>query len=425
MMRTSTWLAGVAAATLIGTAVPASAETPPPTPSSGTASRLATIQTEMAGAPAGHMRPLWQPATTTGVTPRTIGVPGGYDPDVLRAHLRLSGTGKGQTVAIVVAFDVSAAVTKAVTSYSEWYGLKPPCSETVTSGCFPLKVVAPNGTAPIDTDTALPARSFQVEADLDVEMVHAVAPDAAITVVEGYDNSTEAMMAALDHAVSLHPAVINNSYGMDEFDGERDYDGRCTATGVLCVFASGDAGNPGLWPAAAPDVLAVGGTTLDMDSAGKVRSEVAWQGSGGGISPFEPRPAYQRAAVPNGTGRGVPDVSFDADPQSGFAVYVVIDVSPFPIYYDDWAMIGGTSAGAPIWSAIAAVADQQRAAHREPPLTAGQVHAAVYAGKTKTLADITAGANGLCDTCWAGPGYDLVTGKGSPRAGIDTYLARH
>ncbi|MGH3373909.1 MAG: S53 family peptidase [Actinoallomurus sp.] len=373
----------------------------------------------------GHMAPLWRRAQPKGVTPNSIGEPGGYDPVALRAYLGLNGTGKGQTVAIVEAWDVRTAVLDATAKYDAWYGLKPACSDTVTSDCFKLTITAPAGTRTPTTNDELGANaSFQLESDMDVQIVHAIAPDAAITVVEGYDDSIDSLMAAVDYATSLHPAAISNSWGAAEFADEQAYDGHCKD--ALCVFASGDSGNPGAYPAASPSVLAVGGTTLDAGPAGQVRSETAWEGSGGGISPYEPQPDYQSAADPYHTGRGVPDVSFDADPNSGVASYVVLDFPQLSFHYEIWTEIGGTSVGAPAWSAILAVADQERAAHGRPPLTTDDVHAVGYAKSPKGLADITTGVNGVCGAiCTANLGYDLVTGKGSPRPRIDTYLARH
>jgi subtilase family serine protease len=119
-------------------------------------------------------------------------------------------------------------------------------------------------------------------------------------------------------------------------------------------------------------------------------------------------------------------VSFDADPESGVAAYYDIAFGLLVPTTPVWEELGGTSVGAPAWAAILASADQLRAAAGHPPLTIGQIHAAVYAtaATKKAVADITTGDNGICgQQCSAGPGYDLVTGQGSPRHGIDTYLA--
>jgi subtilase family serine protease len=370
------------------------------------------------------------------LTPDTIGEPGGYDPAELRAYLKLHGTGAGQTVAVTEAFNVRESVLAAVSKYDRWYGLSRPCSHTVTTGCFRLTFTAPQGAS---TSNGLEL-SWMAEADLDVEMIHALAPKASIAVVEGHNDTRASMMAAVDYAQSLHPAAISNSWGGAEFRAEHGDNSQCPATGGICVFASGDCGNyvaencgngqtPGGYPAADPGVLAVGGTTLSLTPAGRIRSEMAWADSGGGISAYEPRSAYQKAADRYASGRGIPDVSFDADPNSGIAIYVdyvgTYQGKHFQLN-QLWAEFGGTSVGAPAWSAILAVADQLRAESAIRPLTIAQLHAAVYAKGVKPVGDITAGANGICGRiCTAGPGYDLVTGEGSPRPGIDSYLAGH
>jgi subtilase family serine protease len=346
-------LAGLAAAATVLTAplttAGAAAAAPPPAPVR--AAFLSSLATGPAGLPSlgsqppavppGHVTPLWRlargarPGSYPGqhATPDSIGEPGGYDPVELRAYLGLHGTGAGQTVAVTEASDVSLSVTTALAAYDSWYGLPPACSATVTTGCFQLTFAAPaNGFC----ETSICAGyglSWSLEADLDVELIHALAPRASIVVAEGYDYTVASLMTAIDDAQALHPAVVSNSWGTNESPGEQALDSDCPATGSPCVFASGDSGNYTTclaenasnvncdgYPAADPNVLAVGGTTLDLAATGKVRSETAWSGSGGGISAYEPLPAYQHKADPWTSGRGVPDVSFDGDPDSGIAV---------------------------------------------------------------------------------------------------------
>jgi hypothetical protein len=391
----------------------------------------------------GHAAPLWRLAagehlsTRHGgqITPQSIGEPGGYDPAELRAYAGLKGTGAHQTVAITEAFNVRSAVRLALASYDASYGLRPVCPATVSTGCFRLTFADPHGTAasPSPADMV----QWDIEASLDVEMVHALAPRAAILVVEAHDSALPALMAAIHYAQGTHPAAVSNSWGADEFSGERALDRHCPATGSPCVFSSGDcgsyatsscaAGSIGGYPAADPGVLAVGGTTLDLTAAGRVVYERGWSGSGGGISAYEPMPAYQAGIDTFTGGRGIPDVSFDADPNSGIDSFLeyVVKYQGHTYKFGRWAEIGGTSVGAPAWAAILAAAGQQRAAAGNPPLTVAGIQAAVYGQRgTRPIADITVGVNGICGRlCSAGPGYDLVTGEGSPRPGIDTYLA--
>lgn len=147
-------------------------------------------------------------------------------------------------------------------------------------------------------------------------------------------------------------------------------------------------------------MVGVGGTSLARNTDGSYKSETAWSGSGGGVSAVEPVPSYQPASQ---IWRGVPDVAFDADPNTGVAVYDSTS------YYGQkgWFQVGGTSFGSPAWAGLFALADQSRAS----ALTGGGV--ALYGVGISNYHDITSGSNGGYS---ATSGYDFVTGIGSPRA---------
>lgn len=163
----------------------------------------------------------------------------------------------------------------------------------------------------------------------------------------------------------------------------------------LVVNTGTPAGVPDVeYPSSSPYVVAVGGTSLTGQSAQPTR-EITWLGGGGGYSAVENAAPWQvdtTTALPQELGRGVPDVSLDADPQSGYVV-VVAGVA---------TDIGGTSASAPAWNGIWA-----RVLQRNP--TIGFAAPALYAAKAG-ITDITVGTNGLYP---ATPGYDLSTGLGS------------
>src|SRR5262249_9533470 len=110
------------------------------------------------------------------------------------------------------------------------------------------------------------------------------------------------------------------------------------------------------WPAASPNVLAVGGTTLTLDGAGTIQLETPWIGSQGGYSRYEPEPGYQRSVQSTGV-KSTPDVAFDAHPSSGVAVFATSPLTGV----GSWQTVGGTSLGAPSWAAIVALVDQGRA----------------------------------------------------------------
>jgi hypothetical protein len=340
--------------------------------------------------------------SSTGVPQLVEPAPVAYTPATMRSYLHLTGTGAGQTVAIVDAYgnpDIQADVD----AFSTQFGL-PKVKLTITS---------PDGVGDVDAN-------WGIETSMDVEWVHAVAPDAAITLVEAKEGTFSSLFSAVDAAAALKPAAISMSWGLpEEFTDETWYDNRCKLAASICSVSTGDYGYPGSYPAYNPNVLAVGGTSLTIGTDGSVLGEQAWSGSGGGQSWVEPAPAYQKGVVSGG--RGIPDVSFDADPETGVAV---LDTTPVN-GQSGWFQVGGTSLGAPAWAAIVASTDQLRVAAGKSKLTAADSSAlkAIYSSASK-LGDVTEGSNGVCPSiCTAGKGYDFVTGEGSPRAGVDATLA--
>ena len=196
------------------------------------------------------------------------------------------------------------------------------------------------------------------------------------------------------------------SWGGDEFSDELSYDSHFVSKYGAAFFASsGDDGAGVSWPAVSPSVVGVGGTSLELATNGTLISESAWSGSGGGVSAYETQPDYQKTyAVPKANGmRAVPDVSYNADPASGYAVYKTTGSSK-----NGWYTVGGTSAGAPQWAAIYALGHSATLA-------------AMYGDKAssstlKFFRDIASGSNGTCKYyCDARKRYDYVTGLGSPQ----------
>ena len=172
---------------------------------------------------------------------------------------------------------------------------------------------------------------------------------------------------------------------------------------------------PGTAPAAPPrpntrppttSVVAVGGTTLKLTSAGDLAREVGWPGSGGGKSIFFLRPVWQTGAgVPPGGERLVPDVSLAADPNTG--AFLILNGRPVP------GGVGGTSWSAPVWAGFCALMNEAR--EKAGKALLGFLNPLIYPLMgTDSFRDITAGSNG---DFTAGPGYDLVTGIGVPNVG--------
>jgi subtilase family serine protease len=333
---------------------------------------------------------------SNGFTPQQIRHAYGFD--------RIPNHGEGQVIGLVEAYN-NPQIEKDLGVFSEAFGL-PDC--TTRNGCF-QKVVVGKGNPGTNTLWAL-------EIALDVEWAHAIAPNAQILLVESQSAKLVDMLQAVDVAVQSGATVVSMSWGTYEFPTELAYDGHFLAN-IPFVAASGDFGDPGFYPAASPFVTGVGGTTLTLDSNGNYAGETAWSTSGGGISTVATEPAYQTPFQSSGM-RGVPDVAYNADPNSGFAVY---DSTPYHGFVG-WIQVGGTSAAAPQWAALIAIANSMRVQAHKLPLT--RVNDALYNAASPGLYaadynDIKKGTNGpiTCGTvCWAGSGYDFITGLGTPRA---------
>ncbi len=263
--------------------------------------------------------------------------------------------------------------------------------------------------------TNLPAGNadWGLEISLDVEWAHAIDPTANVLLVEASSASTSDLLKAVGYAAS-HANVVSMSWGASEFSGETVYDtgsggvtgfnGFDSYTNVAFVASAGDTGGEVEWPSVSPYVLSVGGTTLSIASSGatySIKSESAWSDGGGGVSSYEGKPTYQDGAQSDNA-RTTPDVSYDANPNSGVYVYDTYGGS-------GWYEVGGTSAGAPQWSAIVAQADQLRGSNNA--LNTATVEATLYSNP-QDLNDVTSGSNGHAATA----GYDLATGLGTPKA---------
>ncbi|MFE8948692.1 hypothetical protein [Streptomyces sp. NPDC007856] len=344
----------------------------------------------------------------------------GYTPQQIQARLGLKGDGTGQTIAIVDAYHYPTARDD-LNHFSAHFNLPQTC-DTVSAGadCFDFQQVYADGTQP-EADTG-----WNEEEALDIEWAHSVAPHAKIVLVEAADPTMAALSRAEDAAAALHPSAVSNSWGAGEFSEEGFYDGHCKLADSVCVQSTGDAGYPAGYSATNPYVLAIGGTTLQLDANGNTVSETAWNSTGGGLSYFEPRPVYQDG-VQSSPLRATPDVSFVADPVTGVPVYLTMTYGGTT--HSVWLKVGGTSLSAPIWGAIIASVDQLRATTGKPHLASNgrdgdTAHTDVYALGSTYLRDVISGSNGGCGTeCTAGPGYDTVTGLGSPAAGVDAALA--
>jgi subtilase family serine protease len=330
----------------------------------------------------------------------------GHTVSQIKTAYGITGTGAGQTIAIVDAYgDPNLAAD--LSAFDSKMGL----------GTAALSIVSETGSSNLPASNA----GWDLETSLDVEWAHAIAPSANLLLVQATTSNLGDLLTGVNYARhAANVSVVSMSWGSNEFFGETSYDSYFTTptghTNVTFVAASGDDGYVE-WPSVSPNVIAVGGTTLNTaGAAGTYSSESAWADSGGGFSQLEPEPSYQFIVQRTGV-RTTPDVSLDANVYTGYAVY---DSVPYD-GQSGWFEIGGTSAGAPQWAGLIALADQSRAAAGQSNLNTLSVLTALYdtAQTSSTYAadfhDITSGF-GFGFGKVATPGYDLLTGLGSPKA---------
>jgi hypothetical protein len=335
--------------------------------------------------------------------------PAGYSPAQMKHAYgfdQLSQNGSGQTIFIIDAFD-QPNITKDLNTFSSQFGLP-----STTSGQFTFSEAFPSGTRPQGNI------SWGQEISLDVEWAHAIAPNANITLVEAASNSFTDLYGAVDYAVSHGARIVSMSWGASEYSSETSDDVHFNQPGVVFLASSGDSGGVVEYPSVSPYVVAVGGTSLPLDKSGNLTgAETAWSGGGGGTSTLEAIPGYQTSfGISNlNNKREVPDVSYNADPNTGVAVY---DSYGNIFSGRGWLVFGGTSAGAPQWAALVALADQGRVSAGKAVLASSNLttsplyNSATGAAYSSNYRDITSGSNGFP----AVAGYDLATGLGSPLA---------
>ena len=336
----------------------------------------------------GHARPPLRvnasPSTSVYYNPAQIRHAYGVD--------QVTATGGGQVIAIVDAYG-SSSLQRDLNTFCSYFSLP----------AIKVPIYYPQGKPGGNTGWAQ-------ETSLDVEWAHAMAPGATIVLVVAKTSSLNNLLGAVDYAVNnLGATVVSMSWGGSESATEVLSDSHFNKPGVTFVASSGDSGeSTGVeWPAASPYVLSVGGTSLHLDASNNRASETAWSGSGGGISAYEPLPSFQSGWL-SASGRGVPDVSYVADPNTGVEV----------VYGGRLYVFGGTSVGAPQWAALIALSNSERASG-----TLNSADSAIYSVVNNSftinpadLFDITSGSNGADPDDVSVAGYDLVTGLGSPVA---------
>jgi len=372
-----------------------------------------------------------------------LGVPC-YNPQEIRRAYGVDGLlsqgddGKGQTIIIVDSFG-SPTIASDLHTFDTAFGIPDPPS---------FKIYTPLGTKPFDPNNGTMV-GWAAETTLDVEWAHAIAPGANIALMTSPVPETQGVQGmpqflfleqfALDHSIGK---IISQSWATTEntlfFPGGRqvfasfnNFYKQAAAAHVTVFGSSGDSGvaNPNFhgkiypfptvnFPASSPYVTAVGGTNLFASTQGVYQSETAWSGSGGGVSQNFPEPDYQLHNLNSSDqkilkgNRGVPDIAYNASGSTPILIYL-----SFLPGQAGWYLIAGTSEGAPQWAGL--IADgNQLAGH---PL--GFINPALYSiGNSSESSgayhDVITGNNSNSGITGynATPGWDPVTGWGSPKA---------
>jgi subtilase family serine protease len=326
---------------------------------------------------------------------RPLASPQGLSAVQLRSayHATTAGSAK---VAVVTAYG-DPGIKDDLDKYSRTMGLPvlPTCSSKSQTSCFE-KTDQRGGQRFPRTDAG-----WGLETALDVEAVHAMCPGCRVELVQADTAGTADLLAAVDQAVASGAQVVSMSWGGAEFSGQTTYDRHFQAPNVTFVASSGDSGFGTSWPAASNQVIAVGGTHLQLGPNGRA-AETVWAGSGSGCSRYETKPAWQHDT---GCGkRMVADVSAAADPATGAAV--TTSLSPGGA---GWFTVGGTSLAAPLVAGLVGLAGGGNHA-----TIAKQLYASIG---TARLYDVNSGRNGSCSPsyfCSGVLGYDGPTGVGTP-----------
>ncbi len=332
----------------------------------------------------------------------------------------IAGNGAGQTIAIVDAYNDPNIIADTAT-FNTQFGLP-----QFNTGGPTFQVLNQNGGTTLPQNTNSTVGDWDLEESLDVQWVHSMAPQANIILFESTTaNDSDMNTAEVTAAGWPGVSAVSNSWGEDEFTGETTEDPSfVTPTGhqgVTFLASAGDSGSPAGYPAYSPYVVSVGGTNLQIQTNGAYISESVWNNNngwatGGGISTQEAIPSYQSGLHGiNGastTNRNVPDVSADADPNSGVFVYDSWNEGSG----GTWWQVGGTSLSCPLWAGMIGIVNQGRALAGESTLNGyTQTLPMLYSLPSSDFNDVTTGSNG---TYSAAPGYDLVTGLGTPKANL-------
>jgi subtilase family serine protease len=325
--------------------------------------------------------------------------PPGFGPSQLQAAYNTTDDAKNNKGGLVVVVEAGGDphLESDLAVYRKTFGL-PACIRA--TGC--LKIVNQDGhlhPLPPVID------GWLAEQSLDVDMVSANCPNCKIMVVQAHTSLGIAEITA----ARANPVAISNSWGGEEFPGEKPSEHRLfDHPGIAITASSGDGGYGVIFPSAANTVTAVGGTSLYVDSGSKRGyRETVWNGTGSGCSEYIPETKWQEPIEEKNGGctkRITSDVAYIADPNTGVSVYESI---PGDGENPGWQVWGGTSVGSPAIAAIYALSGDTKG-----------IPASISYAETSHLYNITEGSNGSCSPydylCTGEEGYNGPTGNGTP-----------
>jgi kumamolisin len=290
---------------------------------------------------------------------RLATVASGCNPYLVTANPK----GGSNAIAVVDAYDYSSAASD-LAVFDSVFGLAA-AKFTVIYGTGSPSAGCKNGAKP----TSASRTGWDIEAALDIEWAHAMAPSAKLYLVEANSSNSGDLLNAVGVATACIEAntkgQVSNSWGSAEFSGENASDSTFTGKNVVYFFAAGDSAGVS-YPAASPNVVGVGGTTLSRNQiTGSYQSQATWSisypyggstvtgqtanGTGGGPSAYEKRPTYQSGVAKIvGAARGTPDLAAVADPDTGVWVYN----STYTPGEGIFMVVGGTSVATPVTAGI-------------------------------------------------------------------------
>ncbi|HEX4139720.1 MAG TPA: S53 family peptidase [Candidatus Methylacidiphilales bacterium] len=327
-------------------------------------------------------------------------------PSSIRTVYGLPSTGGSNAIAIVDAYHYPTSLQD-FNAFSQVYGLPLETSTNATSSNNQhFQVVYASGNQPQSGGSYI--GSWNLEEALDIEWAHAMAPNAKIYLVEAASSS----MSDLDNAVRVAANLANvkevsMSWGGSETPYEASmFDSYYVKSGVVFFASSGDSADQMEYPAASPNVVACGGTSINRTASGTYVNQTAWNEAGCGPSVYETRPSFQNGVSSVvGSKRGVSDMSFDANPNTGVYVY---DSTPFE-GSSGWWILGGTSVSSPCLAGVVNVAGSTNGFAASSAAEEARIYGAL--GNSSDFTDVTSGTDG---TYSAKSGYDYPTGVGAP-----------